>query len=85
LALVHPVFLPGGGGRDLFPAVCPLYPCLSLPGKSGLTVTIYLIGTGISKSALKQVGVRPLLPGILLWGIIAAGSLALIRHGLIAI
>jgi uncharacterized membrane protein YadS len=58
---------------------------LSTLGKSGLTVTLYLIGTGISKSTLKQVGVRPLLQGILLWAIVAITSLSLIRFGLISI
>jgi len=67
------------------PLFSPLYPRLSMLGKSGLTVTLYLIGTGISKSSLKQVGARPLLQGILLWAIVATTSLALIRFGLIAI
>ena len=65
--------------------VCPLYPRLSTLGKTGLTVTLYLIGTGISKSTLKQVGPRPLLQGILLWAIVAVASLTLIRYGLISI
>jgi len=62
-----------------------LYPRLSTLGKTGLTVTLYLIGTGISKSTLKQVGPRPLFQGILLWAIVAIASLALIRYGFIAI
>jgi uncharacterized membrane protein YadS len=62
-----------------------LYPKLSTLGKTGLTVTLYLIGTGISRSTLKQVGVRPLLQGILLWAIVATASLALIHFGLISI
>jgi len=61
------------------------YPPLSALGKTGLTVTLYLIGTGISKSTLKEVGVRPLLQGIVLWAIVAISSLALIRMGLISI
>ncbi len=67
------------------PVFGSIYPKLSALGKTGLTVTLYLIGTGISKSTLKQVGVRPLLQGILLWAIVAISSLALIRIGLIAI
>ena len=62
-----------------------LYPKLSTLGKTGLTVTLYLIGTGISRSTLKQVGVRPLLQGIFLWAIVATASLALIHFGLISI
>lgn len=67
------------------PLLGPLYPQLSKLGKTGLTVTLYLIGTGISKSTLKQVGPRPLFQGILLWAIVAISSLALIRHGFISI
>ncbi len=76
LAAVANTYLPWFG---------PVYPKLSLLGKTGLTVTLFLIGTGISKSTLKQVGVRPLLQGILLWAIVGVCSLALIRAGLIAI
>ena len=68
-----------------FPLFGSMYPKLSALGKTGLTVTLYLIGTGISKSTLKQVGVRPLLQGILLWAIVAITSLELIRAGWIAI
>lgn len=67
------------------PLFAGLYPRLNTLGKSGLTVTLYLIGTGISKSTLKQVGVRPLLQGILLWAIVAITSLSLIRFGVISI
>ena len=61
------------------------YPALNRLGKIGLTVTLFLIGTGISKSTLREVGVRPLLQGILLWVIVAVSSLLLIRAGWIAI
>jgi uncharacterized integral membrane protein (TIGR00698 family) len=50
-------------------------------GIIGLTVTLFLIGTGLSKEALRRVGARPLVQGIALWIVIAAGSLALIRAG----
>ncbi|MGA8491174.1 MAG: putative sulfate exporter family transporter [Terriglobales bacterium] len=68
-----------------WPLFGTVYPKLSALGKTGLTVTLYLIGTGISKSTLKQVGVRPLLQGIFLWAIVAVSSLALICHGFITI
>jgi len=67
-------------GNPLFGSV---YPKLSALGKTGLTVTLYLIGTGISKSTLKQAGVRPV--GILLWAIVATTSIVLTRDGIIAI
>jgi uncharacterized integral membrane protein (TIGR00698 family) len=59
----------------------PFYPTLRHLGVIGLTATLFLIGTGLSKKTLREVGVRPLLQGIILWIIVAAGSLALIRGG----
>ena len=59
----------------------PVYPALKHMGVVGLTVTLFLIGTGLSKKTLAEVGVRPLLQGVLLWIVVASGSLALIRCG----
>jgi uncharacterized integral membrane protein (TIGR00698 family) len=50
-------------------------------GRTGLTVTLFLIGTGITRRTLREVGVRPLAQGLLLWLTIAAASLFLIRQG----
>jgi len=63
------------------PALAPAYPALKHLGIIGLTVTLYLIGTGLSLATLRTVGVRPLLQGIVLWIMVATGSLALIRAG----
>ena len=59
----------------------PAYPVLKHLGVIGLTVTLYLIGTGLSMKTLREVGVRPFLQGILLWLFVALGSLTLIRGG----
>ncbi|HEV2177806.1 MAG TPA: putative sulfate exporter family transporter [Terriglobia bacterium] len=67
------------------PAGAPLYSRLSHVAIIGLTVTLYLIGTGISRRTLREVGPRPLLQGVLLWIIVLVGSLELIRHGWIAL
>lgn len=50
-------------------------------GRLGLTVTLFLIGTGISRSTLKEVGWRPLAQGILLWILVGVTSLYFIRVG----
>jgi uncharacterized integral membrane protein (TIGR00698 family) len=57
------------------------YPVLKHLGGIGLTVTLYLIGTGLSMKTLREVGVRPFLHGILLWILVAVGSLTLIQGG----
>ena len=46
--------------------------------KIGLTITLFLIGAGLSKEVLKNVGVKPLIQGILLWIIISVSSLFVI-------
>lgn len=46
--------------------------------KIGLTLTLFLIGSGLSKETLKSVGMKPMLQGILLWIIISATSLIVI-------
>ena len=54
-------------------------------GRLGLTVTLFLIGTGISRATLKEVGWRPLVQGLLLWILVGVTSLYFIRIGWIAI
>jgi uncharacterized integral membrane protein (TIGR00698 family) len=61
------------------------YPSLRHLGIVGLTVTLFLIGTGLSKETLRSVGVRPLLQGVVLWIVVAAGSLLLIQGGWISL
>ncbi|MGL2994674.1 YeiH family protein [Flavobacterium sp. TSSA_36] len=46
--------------------------------KLGLTVTLFLIGSGLNINKLKEVGVKPLLQGVLLWIFIASTSLFVI-------
>lgn len=43
--------------------------------KTGLTLTLFLIGSGLSKELLKSVGLKPVLQGVLLWIAISAGAL----------
>jgi uncharacterized integral membrane protein (TIGR00698 family) len=67
------------------PAMSPAYPILSNLGRIGLTVTLFLIGTGLSRKVIKQVGPRPLLQGVVLWTIVAIASLLAIKEGWIGI
>jgi uncharacterized integral membrane protein (TIGR00698 family) len=51
---------------------------LSRLGRIGLTVTLFLIGTGLSMETLKTVGIRPLLQGLTLWIVVGTSTLCLI-------
>jgi uncharacterized integral membrane protein (TIGR00698 family) len=46
--------------------------------KIGFSLTLFLIGLGITPARLKAVGIRPLLQGILLWIIVLVGSLLVV-------
>ena len=67
--------------KSCVPLFAPLYPVMNHLGVIGLTVTLYLIGTGLSMKTLREVGAQPFLQGILLWIAVAVGSLTLIRAG----
>lgn len=54
-------------------------------GRYGLTATLFLIGTSISRKAIKQVGWRPLAQGVTLWILVALTSLYFIHIGWIAL
>jgi len=53
----------------------PFTPYIVAISKTGLTITLFLIGTGLSFEAIKAVGVKPLVEGLLLWGLISASAL----------
>jgi len=61
------------------------YHFLSNAGKLMLIITLYLIGASLSPAALRKVGPRPLLQGVLLWIVVAVASLLAIRAGWIGI
>jgi uncharacterized integral membrane protein (TIGR00698 family) len=67
------------------PAAATVYSVLSRLGRVGLTVVLFLIGTGLSKDTLRRVGVRPFLQGVCLWAIVAVASLLAIRAGWITL
>ena len=67
------------------PAFTNFWHVLSSLGRLGLTATLYLIGTGISRATLRQVGVRPLLQGVILWILVGVTSLWLISAGWISL
>ncbi len=54
-------------------------------GKAGLTATLFLIGTSLSKKTLQAVGIKPFLQGVFLWIIVGTASLVAIYMGLISI
>jgi uncharacterized integral membrane protein (TIGR00698 family) len=54
-------------------------------GRAALTVVLFLIGAGITRNTLKDVGARPLIQGVALWVVVASLSLWAIHAGWIAL
>src|SRR6267154_6454761 len=64
--------------NTLQPRFHAIFGALNHMGKLGLTVTLFLIGAGLNRETLRKVGIRPLLQGLTLWGIVGVGTLAVI-------
>ena len=62
------------------PIIHPISGYLVEIAKIGLTVTLFLIGAGLSASVIKSVGVKPLLQGIILWIVISVTALYAVMH-----
>ncbi|HVN27390.1 MAG TPA: putative sulfate exporter family transporter, partial [Candidatus Binataceae bacterium] len=65
------------------PALKPSGHMVFLGAQRSLVVTLFLIGSGLSRSALQIVGKRPLIQGFMLWVLMGTGTLAAILVGLI--
>lgn len=64
------------------PFVRDLAPFLVVIAKAGLTLTLFLIGSGLSFKVIKAVGAKPLLQGVFLWAVISVAALwAIIQLG----
>lgn len=63
-----------------FSPVANITPHLVSIAKTGLTVTLFLIGAGLNRSVLKSVGLLPLVQGVLLWISIAVAALLAILY-----
>jgi uncharacterized membrane protein YadS len=78
------LFFAGAAALNTFvPSAAPAWGLFNVAAKAGLTATLFLIGTGLSRSALRSVGPRPLIQGGALWLIVGTTTLALIRAGVI--
>jgi uncharacterized integral membrane protein (TIGR00698 family) len=79
------MFCAAAAANTYLPRLHATWLTLNHLGKIGLTATLFLIGTSLSKKTLKQVGVRPLVQGVVLWVIVGGASLAAIYYRIIGI
>lgn len=62
------------------PFVKLISPYLVVIAKAGLTLTLFLIGAGLSRKVISSVGFKPLLQGVVLWIAISASALYAVMH-----
>ena len=48
-----------------------------------LVLTLFLIGAGLSREALKSVGLRPFIQGLVLWLLVGSMGLAAVKLGML--
>jgi len=60
-----------------------LWNTLHVIAKQTLVMTLFLIGAGLTRKVLAEVGLKPLLMGIILWLVVSATTLALIFNNFI--
>jgi uncharacterized integral membrane protein (TIGR00698 family) len=61
--------------RTYIAAPSEVWSTLTMLARIGLTITLFLIGAGLSRKSIAAVGARPLILGILLWIAISSVSL----------
>lgn len=79
-------------GFLLVAALVTFTPVLQVPGRviavaarRVLVLTLFLVGTGLSREALRRVGLRPFLQGLVLWLIVASLGLAAVKLDLLTV
>ncbi len=63
------------------PSLQPAGQWVAVVARRFLVVTLFLIGSGLTRDALKEVGLRPFLLGFLLWICVASATLGALRIG----
>lgn len=74
-------FLGAAALRSGLPQFEAVWTTLSLVAKQSLVITLFLIGSGLTRDVLKNIGFRPLAQGITLWILVSALSLVAILNG----
>jgi uncharacterized membrane protein YadS len=65
--------------RSLVPGGQQEFAAIVMIAKALLSLTLFLIGAGLSRAALQKVGIRPLAAGILLWIIVGLATVIAIQ------
>lgn len=67
------------------PVLQPAGKIVAVVARQVLVATLFLVGAGVSREALKQVGLKPIILGVVLWVIVASASFAGVNSGLLSV
>ncbi len=74
-------FMAAGLIRSLIPSGEPVWNAMAAAGKHMMTGTLFLVGSVLTFSEIRKIGVRPLVMAVALWIIISVLSFAAIYSG----
>jgi uncharacterized integral membrane protein (TIGR00698 family) len=72
------LFIAAMAANTFIPHIQSIGEIIVVLAKKGLTLTLFLIGTGLTRAAVKSVGLSPFLLGVILWILISTASLLVI-------
>ena len=67
------------------PMLQPAGKLVAVVSRQVLVATLFLVGAGVSREALKQVGIKPIILGVVLWVIVASATFAGVNSGLLSV
>ena len=73
------LFLVASLARTYLHPIQPFADPVKLVASAGFSLSLFLIGSGLTVATLRQVGVRPLIQGVALWFFISVSSLAVVK------
>jgi uncharacterized integral membrane protein (TIGR00698 family) len=71
--------------RSYMPQLDELWTGLAVTGKKLMTATLFFVGAGLTRTDLRQIGVKPLIMAVILWIIVSVSSFFAINAGWINI
>jgi len=77
-------FVAAAALHSVLPQLTDLWQILSTTARQFLVLTLFLVGSGLTREVLQKIGVWPLLQGVTLWIIVSVVSLIAICSGVIA-
>jgi uncharacterized integral membrane protein (TIGR00698 family) len=76
-------FIAAAAIRSLLPELLDIWQALAAVARQGLVVTLFLVGTGLTREVIRRVGILPLAQGVILWVVVSAAVLLVISEGII--